>query len=74
MRRRNFLVRQRHGECALLIEAGKGIDGRVRLLAVLDLDGWARPICGDLFCLRDLFRSTISVPDFSIMCLTVAGE
>jgi hypothetical protein len=31
-------LRRRHGERALLIEAGTGGDGRVRLLAVLDLE------------------------------------
>ena len=34
-------LRRRHGERALLIEARTGGDGRVRLLAVLDLDGEA---------------------------------
>ena len=34
-------LRQRHGERALLIEARTGGDGRVRILAVLDLDGEA---------------------------------
>ena len=34
-------LRRRHGERALLIEACTGGDGRVRLLAVLDLDGEA---------------------------------
>src|SRR5271166_2025402 len=32
-------LRQRHGERALLIEARTGADGRIRILAVLDLDG-----------------------------------
>ena len=34
-------LRRRHGERALLIEARTGGDGRVRVLAVLDLDGEA---------------------------------
>ena len=34
-------LQRRHGERALLIEARTGSDGRVRLLAVLDLDGEA---------------------------------
>ena len=32
-------LRNRHGERALLIEARRGTDGRLRVLAVLDLDG-----------------------------------
>jgi hypothetical protein len=32
-------LRHRHGERALLIEARDGADGRVRILAVLDVDG-----------------------------------
>jgi len=34
-------LRSRHGERALMIEARTGADGRVRVLAVLDLDGEA---------------------------------